>query len=81
MGSAFHQLQWKQLCKKKKKKNKKKKKKKRIVDFRRGNMAVSRFPVSAGGGGGKGGGAGNFIGGLLEEKGAVLTGTYILLRD
>ena len=44
-------------------------------------MAVSRFPVSAGGGGGKGGGAGNFIGGLLEEKGAVLTGTYILLRD
>ena len=42
----------------------------------------SHFQISSERGGGRGvKGAGNFIGGLLEGKGAVLTATYILFRD
>ena len=46
-----------------------------------GCIVISRFPVSAGREGGGVKGEGNFIGGLLEGKGAALTATYILLRD
>ena len=46
-----------------------------------GCIVISRFPVSAGWGGLKGGGFHLGTTRLLEGKGAVLTATYILLRD